>query len=224
MSLDLAHHRTLNLNQGDLYEFFTNDTNAFNNIVSIGGQLVGLTVVLGGASLVYTAIRGDQISSDLELNSVISDLTRDQTAAQNIFSTLGYSTIIAASYYFLSQLGEPANSRRKDEDDNNLLYQTNFIDRQGFNPLDAVTGFLDPILSYSAVFRTLVFYGLGASGILIFWAFMSLLPNSRGRKRRSVAPHLTHVTSMQPWSEILQHWSETLQAAHSNRLLTAALE
>ena len=72
------------------------------------------------------------------------------------------STIIAATYYFLSQLGEPARKRRrKDEDDINLLYQTNFIDRQGFNPLDAVTGFLDPILSYSAVFRTLVFYGLG---------------------------------------------------------------
>ena len=53
-------------------------------------QLVGLTVVLGGASIVYTAIRGDQISSDLELDSVISDLTRDQTAAQNIISTLGY--------------------------------------------------------------------------------------------------------------------------------------
>merc|ERR1711953_586936 len=133
MSLDLAHHRTLNLNQGDLYDFFTNDTNAFNNIVSIGGQLVGLTVVLGGASIVYTAIRGDQISSDLELDSVISDLTRDQTAAQNIGATLGYSTIIAASYYFLSQLGEPARKRRrKDEDDINLLYQTNFIDRQGF--------------------------------------------------------------------------------------------
>ena len=47
-------------------------------------------MVLGGASIAYTAIRGDQISSDLELDSVISDLTRDQTAAQNIVATLGY--------------------------------------------------------------------------------------------------------------------------------------
>ena len=79
----------------------------------------------------------------------------------NEFLILFQSTIIAATYYFLSQLGEPASKRRKQEDDQNLLFQTNFIDRQGFNPLDAVTGFLDPILSYSAVFRTIVFYGLG---------------------------------------------------------------
>merc|ERR1712203_1311166 len=98
------------------------------------------------------------------------------TLATGLKRARNKSTIIAATYYFLSQLGEPARKRRrKDEDDINLLYQTNFIDRQGFNPLDLVTGFLDPILSYSAVFRTLVFYGLGASGILIFWALMSLL-------------------------------------------------
>ena len=57
-------------------------------------QLVALTVVLGGASLAYTAIRGDQISTDLELSSVLNDLTRDQTAAQNIVSTLSYVSII----------------------------------------------------------------------------------------------------------------------------------
>ena len=50
-------------------------------------------MVLGGASVAYTAIRGDQISSDLELSSVVNDLTRDQTAAQNIVSTLGYVSI-----------------------------------------------------------------------------------------------------------------------------------
>ena len=71
------------------------------------------------------------------------------------------STIIAATYYFLSQLGEPASRRRNQEDDPDLLFQTNFIDRQGFNPLDAVFGFLDPLLSYSAVFRTIIFYGIG---------------------------------------------------------------
>lgn len=80
-----------------------------------------------------------------------------------------------------------------------MLYQTNFIDRQGFNPLEAVAGFLDPVLSYAAVLRTIVFTGLGvrrycpspdtkpflqASGILIFWALMSLLPNGSGRRRR----------------------------------------
>ena len=71
------------------------------------------------------------------------------------------SSIIAATYYFLSQLGEPASKRRKAEDDPDLLFQTNFIDRQGFNPLDAVTGFLDPILSYAVVFRTIIFFGIG---------------------------------------------------------------
>lgn len=50
-------------------------------------------MVLGGASLAWTAIRGDQISTDLELSSVLNDLTRDQTAAQNIVATLGYVSI-----------------------------------------------------------------------------------------------------------------------------------
>ena len=50
-------------------------------------------MVLGGASLVYTTIRGDQISSDLEVGAVVNDLTRDQTAAQNIVATLGYVSI-----------------------------------------------------------------------------------------------------------------------------------
>ena len=50
-------------------------------------------MVLGGASVAYTAFRGDQISSDLEVSSVVNDLTRDQTAAQNIVSTLGYVSI-----------------------------------------------------------------------------------------------------------------------------------
>ena len=35
----MALARTGNVNAGDLYTFFTNDTNAFNNIVSIGGQV-----------------------------------------------------------------------------------------------------------------------------------------------------------------------------------------
>ena len=35
----MALARTGNVNAGDLYTFFTNDTNAYNNIVSIGGQV-----------------------------------------------------------------------------------------------------------------------------------------------------------------------------------------
>ena len=65
--------------------------------------------------------------------------------------------------------------------------------------MEAVAGFLDPVLSYAAVLRTIVFTVLGvrkyypspdtklyfqASGILIFWALMSLLPNGSGRRRR----------------------------------------
>ena len=34
-----AESRTLNVNQAELYSFYTNDTNAFNNIVAIGGQV-----------------------------------------------------------------------------------------------------------------------------------------------------------------------------------------
>ena len=51
-------------------------------------QLIQVIGLLGGASIVYNTIRGG--STDLQLDSVISDLTRDQTAAQNIVSTLGY--------------------------------------------------------------------------------------------------------------------------------------
>jgi len=208
-----AEPRTLNVNQAELYSFYTNDTNAFNNIIAIGGQLVALTVVLGGASVAYTAIRGDQISSDLELGSVVNDLTRDQTAATNIVSTLGYSTIIAATYYFLSQLGEPASKRRKVEDDPDLLFQTNFIDRQGFNPLDAVTGFLDGILSYAVVFRTIIFFGIGASGIIIFWAFMSILPN--GRRKRSLRHDLFRQSQK---SGLIEEYLEIFSKINANAI------
>ena len=37
--LAIAEPRTLNVNQAELYSFYTNDTNAFNNIVAIGGQV-----------------------------------------------------------------------------------------------------------------------------------------------------------------------------------------
>ena len=39
-SFNLPQDRTLNVNQQELYSFFTNDTNAFNNIISIGGQVI----------------------------------------------------------------------------------------------------------------------------------------------------------------------------------------
>ena len=35
----LPQDRTLNVNQAELYNFFTNDTNAFNNFIGIGGQV-----------------------------------------------------------------------------------------------------------------------------------------------------------------------------------------
>ena len=136
----------------------------------------------------------------------------------------------------MSQLGEPAKKkRRKDEDDINLLYQTNFIDRQGFNPVEAVAGFLDPVLSYAAVLRTIVFTGLGvrryhpspdtklyfqASGILIFWALMSLLPNGSGRRRRrrtvnqTWEPDLTNIILEKQLSDIVTNIEDKDFHAH----------
>ena len=39
----LAEPRTLNVNQAELYNFFTNDSNASGNIIAIGGQVRILT-------------------------------------------------------------------------------------------------------------------------------------------------------------------------------------
>ena len=46
---------------------------------------------LGAASLVYSGIRGGSNPeiTDFKVNEIINDLTRDQTAAQNIVNTLG---------------------------------------------------------------------------------------------------------------------------------------
>ena len=38
----MALARTGNVNSNELYTFFTNDTNAFNNIVSISGQVINM--------------------------------------------------------------------------------------------------------------------------------------------------------------------------------------
>lgn len=181
----MALARTGNVDSNELYTFFTNDTNAFNNIVSISGQVAALTVGLGAASLVYSGIRGGSNPeiTDFKVNEIINDLTRDQTAAQNIVNTLGVAAIISANYYILAQFGEPANRRRAGD-----LFTHMFItNRQGIgNPLDLVFGLLDGVLSYSAVLRTIVFYSLGAGGIIIFWLIMSLLPNNPpGRRKRS---------------------------------------
>ena len=46
---------------------------------------------LGAASLVYSGIRGESNPeiTNFKVNEIINDLTRDQTAAQNIVNTLG---------------------------------------------------------------------------------------------------------------------------------------
>ena len=46
---------------------------------------------LGAASLVYGGVRGGSNPevTDFKVNDIINDLTRDQTAAQNIVNTLG---------------------------------------------------------------------------------------------------------------------------------------
>lgn len=179
----MALARTGNVDANELYTFFTNDTNAFNNIVSITGQVVALTVGLGAASLVYGGVRGGSNPevTDFKVNDIINDLTRDQTAAQNIVNTLGVAAIISANYYIFAQFGEPATRRRVGD-----LF--NLADRQGIgNPLDLVFGLLDGVLSYGTVLRTIVFYSIGAAGIVIFWLIMSILPNNPpGRRKRSV--------------------------------------
>ena len=47
----MALARTGNVNSNELYTFFTNDTNAFNNIVSISGQVINMdTLTENGAN------------------------------------------------------------------------------------------------------------------------------------------------------------------------------
>ena len=48
---NMALARTGNVNSNELYTFFTNDTNAFNNIVSISGQVINMdTLTESGAN------------------------------------------------------------------------------------------------------------------------------------------------------------------------------
>jgi len=183
----MALARTGNVDANELYSFFTNDTIATNNIISIGGQVVALSLGLGAASVIYAAIRGgaNPNVTDFRVDSIINDLLRDQTAAENIISTLGYASIISLNYYIFAQFGEPANRR------NFLKFADLITKRQGgFNPFEFIFGFLDGVLSYSVVLRTIVFYAIGASGIVIFWTIMSFLPNTppgkRKRKKRSL--------------------------------------
>ena len=55
-------------------------------------QVAAISVALVGATFVYGAIRGgaNPNVTDFRLNEVLNDLTRDQTAAQNIVLTTGY--------------------------------------------------------------------------------------------------------------------------------------
>ena len=41
-------------------------------------------------SLAYTAFRGDAISTDLDIDGLVTVLTSDEDAAKNILVTLGY--------------------------------------------------------------------------------------------------------------------------------------
>ena len=55
-------------------------------------QVAAISVALAGATFVYGAIRGgaNPNVTDFRLDEVLNDLTRDQTAAQNIVLTTGY--------------------------------------------------------------------------------------------------------------------------------------
>jgi len=180
--------RTGNVNAEELYTFFTNDTNAQNNIISIGGQVAGITIGLTAASLLYATFRAGSNPNvtDFQIDSLVNDLTRDQTAAQNIISSLAYAIILSGNYFILAQLGEPANRRRRIFDEF-IQFGEKITNRQGaFNPFDLVFGLLDGVLSYGTVLRTVVFYALGASAVIFFWLLMSFLPNTPpGRKKRS---------------------------------------
>ena len=50
---------------------------------------------LGAASVIYAAIRGPSNPNvtDFKVDSIVNDLLRDQTAAENIIATLGYVSI-----------------------------------------------------------------------------------------------------------------------------------
>jgi len=173
--------RTGSVDAGELYSFLTNDTNAINNVIAVTGQVAAISVALAGATFVYGAIRGgaNPNVTDFRLNEVLNDLTRDQTAAQNIVLTTGYALMVSSLYFFLAQLGEPAKRRRIFDFGSN-------INRQGGipNPLDFIFGFLDGQLSYATTLRFIVFYGLGSFGVILFWALMSILPNTPPGKKR----------------------------------------
>ena len=104
--------------------------------------------------------------------------------------------MVSSLYFFLAQLGEPAKRRRIFDFGSNT-------NRQGGipNPLDFIFGFLDGQLSYATTLRFIVFYGLGVNifkkiiqkifkiifqsfGVILFWALMSILPNTPPGKKR----------------------------------------
>ena len=49
-----------------------------------------LTLLLSVTSLVYTAFRGDAITTDLDISGLVKVLTSDEEAAKNVLVTLGY--------------------------------------------------------------------------------------------------------------------------------------
>ena len=66
------------------------------------------------------------------------------------------ASIISVNYFIFAQLGEPASRR-------NLKRIADIITKRqgGFNLFDFAFGFLDGVLSYSTVLRTIVFYAIG---------------------------------------------------------------
>ena len=55
-------------------------------------QVAGITIGLTAASLLYATFRAGSNPNvtDFQIDSLVNDLTRDQTAAQNIISSLAY--------------------------------------------------------------------------------------------------------------------------------------
>merc|ERR1719350_1963977 len=100
---------------GNTYDFLTNDDVSYRFTAILIFQLIFSAIGWFSFRALWILIRGDAVSSDPEISSLVDFLLSDQTAVSNVSLGVLYALAGAVAWIVLSQLGSPTSAKRRSD-------------------------------------------------------------------------------------------------------------